>query len=165
MLDQLTSAVSPDVRGLLEKALEKRELTPLDAERLLTVHGLDFHALIAAADFARREDCGDDVTYVVCRNINFTNVCYVGCSFCGFARHKDDAAEAFDRTHAEIPREVRGRGPARRDRGLHPGRHPSQQGPHPLPRHPARGEVRLPRSSTSTPTRRRRSTSATRRAA
>jgi FO synthase len=102
MLDQLTSAVSPEVRGLLEKALEKRELKPLEAERLLTVHGLDFHALIAAADFARREDCGDDVTYVVCRNINFTNVCYVGCSFCGFARHKDDAAEAFDRTHAEI---------------------------------------------------------------
>mgnify|MGYP003543396921 CR=1 FL=1 len=102
MLDQLTSAVSADVRGLLEKALQKRELTPQDDERLLTVHGLDFHALIAAADFARREDCGDDVSYVVCRNINFTNVCYVGCSFCGFARHKDDDADAFDRTHAEI---------------------------------------------------------------
>ena len=102
MLDRLTSAVSADVRGLLDRALEGRELSAADAERLLQVHGPDFHALIAAADLARREDRGDDVTYVVCRNINFTNVCYVGCSFCGFARHKDDHAESFDRSHAEI---------------------------------------------------------------
>ncbi|MEZ4332323.1 MAG: 5-amino-6-(D-ribitylamino)uracil--L-tyrosine 4-hydroxyphenyl transferase CofH [Myxococcota bacterium] len=102
MLDRLTSAVSADVRGLLDRALEGRELSVADAERLLQVHGPDFHALIAAADLARHEDRGDDVTYVVCRNINFTNVCYVGCSFCGFARHKDDHAESFDRSHAEI---------------------------------------------------------------
>lgn len=102
MFDQLASAVSPDVRRLLEAALEGKELSPADAERLLTAQGPDFHALVAAGDLARREDCGDDVTYVVCRNINFTNVCYVGCSFCGFARHKDDKAEAFDRSHEEI---------------------------------------------------------------
>jgi len=102
MLDQLISAVSPDVRGLLEDALEGKELSTKGAERLLVANGTDFHALIAAADFARKRDCGDDVTYVVCRNINFTNVCYVGCSFCGFARHKDDADEAFDRSHDEI---------------------------------------------------------------
>jgi FO synthase len=69
---------------------------------LLTVQGLDFHALMAAADLARKRDCGDDVSYVVCRNINFTNICYVGCSFCGFARHKDDPVDAFDRSHEEI---------------------------------------------------------------
>jgi 7,8-didemethyl-8-hydroxy-5-deazariboflavin synthase CofH subunit len=102
MLERLNSAVSADVRGLLDRALEKRELSPAEAERLLGVHGQDFHALIAAADYARREDRGDDVSYVVCRNINFTNVCYVGCSFCGFARHKDDHEESFDRSHAEI---------------------------------------------------------------
>jgi len=102
MFDQLTSAVSPDVRALLEGALEGRELSKADAERLLGVQGMDFHALIAAADLARQRDCGDDVSYVVCRNINFTNVCYVGCSFCGFARHKDDREEAFDRSHEEI---------------------------------------------------------------
>ncbi|MFK7895500.1 MAG: 5-amino-6-(D-ribitylamino)uracil--L-tyrosine 4-hydroxyphenyl transferase CofH [Myxococcota bacterium] len=102
MFDQLTAAVSSDVRSLLEGALEGKELTAKDAERLLTVQGLDFHALIAAADLARKRDCGDDVTYVVCRNINFTNVCYVGCSFCGFARHKDDKEESFDRSHEEI---------------------------------------------------------------
>ena len=46
-------------------------------------------------DMARRKDTGDDVTFVVNRNINFTNVCYVGCSFCGFSRHKDDP-DAYD---------------------------------------------------------------------
>ena len=102
MFEQFTNAVSPDVRRLLEGALEGRELETRDAERLLTVQGLDFHALIAAADLARKRDCGDDVSYVVCRNINFTNICYVGCSFCGFARHKDDPVDAFDRSHAEI---------------------------------------------------------------
>lgn len=102
MFEQLTAAVSSDVRSLLEGALDGKELSAKDAERLLTVQGLDFHALIAAADLARKRDCGDDVTYVVCRNINFTNVCYVGCSFCGFARHKDDKEESFDRSHEEI---------------------------------------------------------------
>ena len=102
MFEQLNHAVSDDVRHLLEGALRGDELTPTDAERLLTVQGLDFHALMAAADLARKQDCGDDVSYVVCRNINFTNICYVGCSFCGFARHKDDAVDAFDRSHEEI---------------------------------------------------------------
>lgn len=102
MLDQLSSAVSPDVRALLEASLEGRELSTDGAIRLLGARGMDFHALIAAGDLARKRDNGDDVTYVVCRNINFTNVCYVGCSFCGFARHKDDKEEAFDRSHEEI---------------------------------------------------------------
>jgi FO synthase len=102
MLDKLTTAVSNDIRGLLDGALEGKELTTADAERLLGAKGMDFHALIAAGDLARREDCGDDVSYVVCRNINFTNVCYVGCSFCGFARHKDDPLDAYDRSHTEI---------------------------------------------------------------
>ncbi len=102
MFEQLNHAVSDDVRHLLEGALRGDELTSTDAERLLTVQGLDFHALIATADLARKQDCGDDVSYVVCRNINFTNICYVGCSFCGFARHKDDSVDAFDRSHEEI---------------------------------------------------------------
>ena len=102
MLDRITHAVSKDVRGLLEGALSGKELSSADAERLLSVQGMDFHALIAAGDLARREDRGDDVSYVVCRNINFTNICYVGCSFCGFARHKDDPVDAYDRSHTEI---------------------------------------------------------------
>jgi len=102
MFENFADSVSTDVRGLLDGALEGHELSTADAERLLQARGMDFHALIAAGDLARRQDCGDDVSYVVCRNINFTNICYVGCSFCGFARHKDDAIDAYDRSHEEI---------------------------------------------------------------
>jgi len=94
-LDRIFSDVSEDVRSILDAALEGRELTPTEAVRLLETTGPDLHLLLRAADAARRDDVGDDISYVVCRNINFTNVCYVGCTFCGFARHKDDA-DAFD---------------------------------------------------------------------
>jgi FO synthase len=94
-LERLLSDVSADVAGILERALDGRELCVDDAERLLRVEGADFHALVRAADLARAQDKGDDVSFVVCRNMNFTNVCYVGCSFCGFSRHKDDS-DAYD---------------------------------------------------------------------
>ena len=96
MLDRLTSNVDPRIAAIIERSLDRKEMDAEEAAILLGAEGTNFHALLQAADFARREDCGEDVSYVVCRNINFTNVCYVGCSFCGFARHKDDAEEAFD---------------------------------------------------------------------
>lgn len=95
MLERLLSGVSVEVGRILDKALDKRELTPDEAIPLLTATGPDLFALIRAADIARAEDNGDDVSYVVTRNINFTNVCYVGCTFCGFSRHKDEA-DAYD---------------------------------------------------------------------
>jgi 7,8-didemethyl-8-hydroxy-5-deazariboflavin synthase CofH subunit len=95
VLERLLSDVSTEVGRILDKALDKRELTPDEAVSLLTVKGADLFALIRAADLARIEDNGDDVSYVVTRNINFTNVCYVGCTFCGFSRHKDEA-DAYD---------------------------------------------------------------------
>ncbi len=95
-LSQLQASVTPRVASILEDALAGKEMSVDDAVVLLDAEGADFHVLLRAADWAREQDCGDDVSYVVCRNINFTNVCYVGCSFCGFARHKDDAAEAYD---------------------------------------------------------------------
>ncbi len=101
MLDRLNSNVSAAVAKILDRALEGRALSQEQAETLLCAQGADFHVLLRAADVAREIDCGDDVSYVVCRNINFTNVCYVGCSFCGFARHKDDA-EAYDHPMAAI---------------------------------------------------------------
>jgi len=94
-LERLLADVSGDVAEILDRALDGAELSVDEAERLLRVEGPDFHALVRAADLARADDKGDDVSFVVCRNMNFTNVCYVGCSFCGFARHKDDA-EAYD---------------------------------------------------------------------
>jgi len=94
-LERLFSQVTPELAGVLDHALEGRELTTDDACLLLGADGTDLHALVCAADHARRLDRGDDVSFVICRNINFTNVCYVGCSFCGFARHRDDA-DAYD---------------------------------------------------------------------
>ena len=94
-LERIFDDVSPDVQRILGAALDGRELATSEAERLLEATGPDLHLLLRAADAARREDVGDDVSFVVCRNINFTNVCYVGCTFCGFSRHKDDA-DAYD---------------------------------------------------------------------
>jgi FO synthase len=58
---------------------------------LLGADGPDLDALCALADAVRRDVNGDDVTYVVNRNINFTNVCYTGCRFCAFAQRRTDA--------------------------------------------------------------------------
>ncbi len=61
------------------------------ALRLMTAEGALLDEVCRLADDLRREVVGDDVTYVVNRNINFTNVCYVGCRFCAFAQRKSDA--------------------------------------------------------------------------
>jgi len=87
--------LDPRVAAILDAALAGNDMSVSDAELLLGAEGADLHALLWAADRARRDDKGDDVSYVVCRNVNFTNICYVGCSFCGFARHKHQA-DAYD---------------------------------------------------------------------
>ncbi len=94
-LDRLFADTSPEVGRILDAALEGRELGAEQAVVLLGAQGTDLYALMRAADAARQQDRGDDVSFVINRNMNFTNVCYVGCSFCGFARHKDDA-DAYD---------------------------------------------------------------------
>jgi len=94
-LERLFAGVTPAVVDALDRALEERELTAVDAELLLQAEGDDLHALTRAANLARRDDVGDDVSFVVCRNVNFTNVCYVGCSFCGFSRHREEG-DAYD---------------------------------------------------------------------
>ena len=71
---------------ILEAALDGRELQFPDALALCQAEGAELAALRATADELRRRQAGDRITYVVNRNINFTNVCTVGCSFCGFSR-------------------------------------------------------------------------------
>ena len=82
--------------GEVAAALRQAERDPLaltDAQALalLSADGPDLEALAGIADALRRETMGDDVTYVVTRNINFTNVCYTGCRFCAFAQRRTDA--------------------------------------------------------------------------
>ena len=76
-------------------------LTDDEALALLDADGPELDALAALADGLRREVAGDDVSYVVTRNINFTNVCYTGCRFCAFAQRRTDA-DAYTLSLAQV---------------------------------------------------------------
>ncbi|MBW1600361.1 bifunctional FO biosynthesis protein CofGH [Streptomyces sp. JJ38] len=81
-----------EVRAALVRAAEDpARLTDEQALALLHADGPALDALCGIADAVRRDTVGDDVTYVVTRNINFTNVCYTGCRFCAFAQRRTDA--------------------------------------------------------------------------
>jgi 7,8-didemethyl-8-hydroxy-5-deazariboflavin synthase CofH subunit len=101
-----------EIDELLGVAREGAELSFEQALRLATVSGPALEALIAAADQMRRETVGDTITYVVNRNINFTNVCFVGCSFCGFARGPG-APDAYSHSTDHVVQKAR----EARDRG------------------------------------------------
>ncbi|OPE45858.1 7,8-didemethyl-8-hydroxy-5-deazariboflavin synthase [Mycobacterium intermedium] len=68
---------------------------------LATADGPALEAVVALADSLRRDAVGDDVTFVVNRNINFTNICYTGCRFCAFAQRKGDA-DAYSLSAEEV---------------------------------------------------------------
>ncbi|RJO75772.1 7,8-didemethyl-8-hydroxy-5-deazariboflavin synthase [Nocardia panacis] len=76
-------------------------LTDAEYLALATADGPDLDAVAALADRLRRDTVGDEVTYVVNRNINFTNICYTGCRFCAFAQRKGDA-DAFTLSTDEV---------------------------------------------------------------
>ncbi len=82
----------PEIRAALRRAEhDPAALTDDEALALLYAHGPELEELAALADRVRRDAVGDDVTFVVTRNINFTNVCYTGCRFCAFAQRRTDA--------------------------------------------------------------------------
>lgn len=95
-LDSMLAASRPGLADILERAVAGDELTFDDGILLLGAEGPDLAALIRTADKVRAADVGPAVTYVVNRNINFTNVCFVGCRFCGFARHRKDSDARTD---------------------------------------------------------------------
>ncbi|MDA0638003.1 bifunctional FO biosynthesis protein CofGH [Nonomuraea sp. MCN248] len=78
-------------KALSRAASDPAGLTDDEAVALLSADGRALEELAGIADDLRREAAGDDVTYVVNRNINFTNVCYTGCRFCAFAQRRTDA--------------------------------------------------------------------------
>jgi 7,8-didemethyl-8-hydroxy-5-deazariboflavin synthase CofH subunit len=104
-VEALLGKATPAVRTALEKSLLKRELTPEEGLLLYTSEGDNLRATVKCADLARAEDIGDEVTYVVNRNINFTNICFVGCQFCGFKRQRWEA-DAYDHSDETIVRKV-----------------------------------------------------------
>ncbi len=76
----------PVIAKTLDRALSEKEIRPDEAENLYNAKGLDFHLVGAVADELRKRRVGDIVTYVINRNINFTNVCIKQCGFCAFSR-------------------------------------------------------------------------------
>lgn len=105
-----------EVHDILLQAMDGADISQADAVTLLNAEGEAFDAVLRSADAIRREVVGDAVTYVVNRNINFTNVCYMGCTFCAFAKRREDtgaellpnselvrrAREAWDRGGTEV---------------------------------------------------------------
>ena len=85
-LDRLLSTVSPTVGHILDRALAGADIRVDETTSLFDADGSDLPALTAAADYLRAKTAGDVVTYVVNRNINFTNVCVKACGFCAFSR-------------------------------------------------------------------------------
>ncbi|HKP60326.1 MAG TPA: 5-amino-6-(D-ribitylamino)uracil--L-tyrosine 4-hydroxyphenyl transferase CofH [Polyangiales bacterium] len=85
-LERCFAGASRSVRELLEPVLEGRTLDAEAALPLSDARGADLRALCAAADWLRNEQVGERVTYVVNRNINFTNQCVKACKFCAFSR-------------------------------------------------------------------------------
>ncbi|MBT98779.1 MAG: 7,8-didemethyl-8-hydroxy-5-deazariboflavin synthase subunit CofH [Dehalococcoidia bacterium] len=85
-LNSMISTVTPATASVLDRALAGDDITPDDAVVLFGAEGQDYNALVMVADELRRRTVGDIVTYVVNRNINFTNVCIKGCGFCAFSR-------------------------------------------------------------------------------
>jgi FO synthase subunit 2 len=82
---------SPEVRRILGRVLDGDELGVDDASVLAQARGRDLAAVGAVADEMRRRQAGDVVTFVVNRNINFTNVCIKHCTFCAFSRdHREE---------------------------------------------------------------------------
>jgi FO synthase len=76
----------PDLRRILEASLEGRPPSRDGVERLFRAHGAEVEAVARVADALRERVCGDVVTYVINRNINYTNLCYFRCGFCGFSK-------------------------------------------------------------------------------
>ena len=97
-LETVIAAARPQFAAILERALAGDDLGFDDGLALLQAEGSDLAALVRTADYIRSIDVGPEVTYVVNRNINFTNVCFVGCQFCAFARHRKDADARTDST-------------------------------------------------------------------
>jgi len=96
--EEAAPAAAPTLRSALDRVLEKQDAACLckeERQALANADGPDLIALLVAADTLRRDLVGNLVTYVVNRNINFTNICFVGCKFCAFSRGPREADSYF----------------------------------------------------------------------
>ncbi len=108
--DRAVNTATPEVARILERASLGVPLGEDEIARLFRARGDDFHAICEAADRLRQAVNGDTVTYVVNRNINYTNICYFRCQFCAFAKGKMSESlrgTPYDLGLDEIQRRVR----------------------------------------------------------
>jgi len=92
MASQIFNQIDREIKVILKKALNNNELSTEEALKLLKVHGREFFALQYTANEICVKKKDEIVTFVINRNINFTNVCFQGCKFCSFSlpsNHKD----------------------------------------------------------------------------
>ena len=85
-VDGLLKYADPIISHILDRAVSEKEISERDAIELFEADGIDFHLVGMVSDILRKRRVGDTVTYVVNRNINFTNVCIKQCGFCAFSR-------------------------------------------------------------------------------
>ena len=108
-IDMTPVHIAAEVSAILAKVTRAELLDESDIARLFRVRGDDFAAVCQAADAIRREVNGDTVSFVVNRNINYTNVCYFKCQFCAFSKGKlseNLRGQPYDLDPAEIQRRV-----------------------------------------------------------
>ena len=101
---------SADLADILGKAKSGEGLSEDDIVRLFKARGNDYTAVCQAADEMRKQVAGDEVTYCVNRNINYTNVCYFKCQFCAFSKGKMSEnlrGKPYDLSHEEIMRRTK----------------------------------------------------------
>lgn len=85
---EASGKIDPALATILERSLDGAQLDEIEIVRLFAARGPEVAHVVAAADDLRRRLIGDTVTYVVNRNINYTNVCYFRCQFCAFSKGK-----------------------------------------------------------------------------
>ena len=105
-LERQLALTSPRTAAILDRALSGQDMTVDEAASLFDAEGSELMTMITAADHLRARTVGDVVTYVINRNINFTNVCVKACGFCAFSRGHL-AEEGYFLPNEEIIRRAR----------------------------------------------------------
>ena len=85
-LDSLLKGIDPLISSTLDRSLSDKEISENEAVELFDSNGAEMNVVVLVADELRRRTVGNNVTYVINRNINFTNVCIKRCGFCAFSR-------------------------------------------------------------------------------
>ncbi|SEI53899.1 5-amino-6-(D-ribitylamino)uracil--L-tyrosine 4-hydroxyphenyl transferase CofH [Pseudomonas sp. NFACC07-1] len=99
--------VSQDIDDIIQRVLQGAPIGEQEVTRLFQARGEDFAHVCRAADRLRKAQCGDVVSYVITRNINYTNICYFHCGFCAFSKgQRSHRGAAYDLGAEEIGKRV-----------------------------------------------------------